>query len=63
MKGSSMYFQIFKDASAANQWRWRLKAANHQIIATSGESYWNKADCLHAVGLVKQSGNAQVYEA
>jgi hypothetical protein len=28
-----------------------------------GESYWNKADCLSAINLVKGSSNAPVYES
>jgi hypothetical protein len=55
-----MYFQIYKDT--AGYWRWRLKAANHQIIATPGEGYTNKADCLSAISLVKSAWNAPVYE-
>jgi uncharacterized protein YegP (UPF0339 family) len=61
-----MYFEIYQDGSVEDQglnaggllsallgeWRWRLKSANHEIIA-SGEGYANKSDCLHAVGLVK----------
>jgi uncharacterized protein YegP (UPF0339 family) len=35
------------------QWRWRLCAANGRIIATSGESYNNRSDCLHAIDLVR----------
>jgi uncharacterized protein YegP (UPF0339 family) len=46
-----MYFEIYQSSL---QWRWRLKAANHQILA-SGEAYVNKADCLHAVDLLKQT--------
>ena len=56
-----MYYQIYRDA--ASQWRWRLRAANHRTIADSGEGYYNRQDCLNAVNLVKQSSNAQVYEA
>jgi uncharacterized protein len=44
-----MYFEKYKESL---QWRWRLKAANHEIIA-SGESYWNEKDCDHAINLVK----------
>ena len=55
-----MYFEIYQDASY--QWRWRLKAANHEIIA-SGESYRDKRNCIHAVNLVKQSHSAPVYGA
>lgn len=55
-----MYFQIYRDAS--NLWRWRLRASNHENIA-SGESYYNKSDCLHAVGLVESTtSKTPVYE-
>ena len=54
-----MYFEIYQDR--ALQWRWRLKAANHEIIA-QGEGYHNRSDCEHAVKLVKQSSNAPVRE-
>lgn len=45
-----MYFQIYKDT--LKQWRWRLRASNGKTIADSGESYWNKDDCLHGINLV-----------
>jgi len=45
------------------QWRWRLVAANGKTIADSGESYYNKADCLAGINLVKSSANAPVHEA
>ena len=47
-----MYFQIYQDTS--RQWRWRLRSGNHEIIA-HGESYRNRADCLHAIDLVKST--------
>ena len=49
-----MYFQIYKQQAGLlnTQWRWRLKSANHEPIA-SGESYYNKADCLHAIELIR----------
>lgn len=37
------------------RWRWHLKAGNGDIIATSGQSYRNKADCLAAIDLVQAS--------
>ncbi|MDP1980567.1 DUF1508 domain-containing protein [Undibacterium sp.] len=53
-----MYFEIYSSTGLLNhpstQWRWRLKAANHETIA-SGESYYYKADCLHAIDLVKST--------
>jgi uncharacterized protein YegP (UPF0339 family) len=48
---------------SGDQWRWRLVAANNRIIANSGESYFNKTDCLHAIGLVKGSSHSPVYDA
>ncbi|MES2002669.1 MAG: YegP family protein [Pseudomonadota bacterium] len=44
-----MYFEKYTQIS---QWRWRLKSANHETIA-SGESYWNETDCDHAISLIK----------
>ena len=54
------YFHIYRDA--ASQWRWTYYSGNHEKIANSGEGYWNKADCLYAISLVKGSGSAPVYE-
>lgn len=55
-----MYYKVYRDT--ANQWRWRLYAANNKIIADSGESYYNKQDCLSGIALVKSSSNAPVQE-
>jgi uncharacterized protein YegP (UPF0339 family) len=58
-----MYFEIYREtavgiglinSTTAGQWRWRLRAANNETIA-SGESYHNKQDCLHAIDLVKST--------
>ena len=55
-----MEFQLYKDK--ADEWRWRLIAKNGKKIATSGEGYKNKADCAHAIDLVKASAEASVTE-
>ncbi|WP_275548340.1 YegP family protein [Xanthomonas arboricola] len=55
-----MKFELYREAGrnslasllAGSDWRWRLKANNGQIIATSGEGYQNKHDCLSAIELV-----------
>ena len=52
-----MYFEIYRQIrgtvlTGKGQWRWRLWAGNHETIA-SGEAYVNKADCLHAINLIK----------
>lgn len=36
------------------EYRWSLHADNGQIIAVSGEGYKNRADCEHAIQLVKR---------
>jgi uncharacterized protein YegP (UPF0339 family) len=33
----SKHVEVFKDASG--EWRWRTRAANGEIVATSGEGY------------------------
>jgi uncharacterized protein YegP (UPF0339 family) len=49
-----MYFEIYPSGNLLyQQWRWRLKAANHEPIANGGESYVNRADCLYAINLIK----------
>ena len=59
-EGRIVYFQIYPDSF--RQWRWRLRASNHEIIA-HGESYANKDDCLKAIGLVMSTDrNTPVYE-
>ncbi|WP_375566529.1 YegP family protein [Oceaniradius stylonematis] len=55
-----MFYVLYKDTQY--QWRWTLYAANNRKIANSGEGYHNKADCRHAIDLVKGSGSAPVYE-
>lgn len=47
-------FTIYKSGT---EFRWNLKAGNNEIIA-SGESYKNKADCIAAVNLVKNTSAA-----
>ena len=44
-------FQIYEDKKG--EWRWRLRANNNEIIATSGEGYVKKASCLHGVELLQ----------
>jgi uncharacterized protein len=58
MAASTGYYEIYKQDY---QWRWRFKSNNNEIIA-SGESYFNKADCINAINLMKGSGTAPVYE-
>lgn len=43
---------IEKYEDKAGEWRWRLKAANGQIIATSGEGYKTKSNADRAIDTV-----------
>lgn len=55
-----MVYWVYQDTN--KEWRWRLRAANNRIIATSGEGYVNRQDCYHAIQLVKSSSAAPVQE-
>jgi len=44
-------FEIYKDT--AGKFRWRLKAPNGQIIATSGEGYETKENCKNGIQSLK----------
>ncbi|HWN08410.1 MAG TPA: DUF1508 domain-containing protein [Pyrinomonadaceae bacterium] len=55
-----MTFHIYKDQ--ANEYRWRLKAANGRILADSGEGYTTKQACLDGITLVKGCATAPVVE-
>ena len=55
-----MVYYIYVDRTG--HWRWYLSAANHRKIAKSIESYSSKADCLHAIDLVKGSRQATIWQ-
>lgn len=46
----------------SNQWRWRLLTGDNRTIANSAEGYWNEAECVAAIDLVKGSSTAAVYK-
>jgi len=57
-------FEVYQDAS--KEFRWRLKAANGAILATSGQGYKAKTDCKNGVDRIKQDAadklKFEVYE-
>ena len=55
-----MRYEMYRDA--VREWRWRLRAANHETIAVSSEGYVHKSDCEYSISLVKASSNAPVVE-
>lgn len=44
--GKTDRVHIYKDE--AGEWRWRRRAGNNQIVATSGEGYIAYGDCINA---------------
>jgi hypothetical protein len=46
-------FEVYRDN--ANEWRWRLVAANGHIIAASGEGYRSKQGVKRGIESVKKS--------
>ena len=54
-------FEIYKDS--AGKFRWRLKAPNGEIIASSGEGYESKDSCRNGIQSVKTNApKAQITE-
>jgi uncharacterized protein YegP (UPF0339 family) len=52
-------FEVYEDKGKEH--RWRLKAANGQVIGTSSEGYKAKADCEKAIDVIKKgAGKAEV---
>lgn len=37
------------------EWRWRFKASNGNIVADSGEGYKNKAECIAEFNNIQQA--------
>ena len=49
---TKLKFETYTDS--AKETRWRLKATNGQIIASSGQGYKDKRDCEHAIDVIKK---------
>ena len=60
--GRTLKFETYQDAKKEH--RWRLKATNGQVIATSGQGYKDKRDCDNAIDVIKKGAEkARVEEA
>jgi uncharacterized protein len=54
-------FRVFRDVRG--EYRWRLRAANNEIIADSAEGYTTKTKCLEGIAFVKRDApDAPVYD-
>ena len=58
-----MKFELYQvvRGKMKGQWRWRLRAANGEIIA-HGESYKNRADCAAVVRLIMAESKSATIE-
>jgi uncharacterized protein YegP (UPF0339 family) len=54
-----MKFIYYREESS-NLWRWTLYGEDRRKVAESVEKYYNAADCLAAIELVKNSRSAEV---
>ena len=52
-KSAAAKFEVYKDRGG--EYRWRLRAQNRQVLATSGEAYADKRGCLAAIDSVKRA--------
>ena len=52
-RAASATFEVYQDRRGEH--RWRLRAQNRQILATSGEGYQDKSDCLNSIESVKRA--------
>lgn len=43
-----MKFEVYNNMNHTG-WRWRLRASNGKIVATSGEGYRRRADCVRGL--------------
>ena len=56
-----MQIETYKDK--AGEFRWRMRASNGQIIATSGEGYANRSDMIATInGLRRGFQHAKMVE-
>lgn len=56
--GAMLTFEVYKDK--AGEWRWRLLAANHKVIADSSEGYQHQADCVAMITKVRADAHSAV---
>ncbi len=45
-------FEVYADKSG--EFRWRFLAANGKAVASSGEGYKDKRDCLRGIEIVRE---------
>jgi uncharacterized protein YegP (UPF0339 family) len=56
----NLKFEVYKDK--ASEFRFRIKAGNGKVLATSGEGYKAKADALKAIETLQKDAAALTFE-
>ena len=59
-EGSNATFELYQDR--ADEWRWRLRHHNGNIVADSGEGYSKKANAVNGIESVKANAPGAVVE-
>jgi uncharacterized protein YegP (UPF0339 family) len=56
-------FEVYQDS--ANDYRWRLVSGegnDRQVLATGGQGYKAKADCMHGVDVMQKGGDKLTFD-
>jgi uncharacterized protein YegP (UPF0339 family) len=56
-----MYYVYYLEASS-NLWRWKLYNSSDRVLAQSVEKYYNKAEVIAAIDVVRSSNSVPVKE-
>jgi uncharacterized protein YegP (UPF0339 family) len=59
-RADKLKFEVYQDN--AKEFRWRLKAADGGILATSGQGYKAKGDCKHGVERIMKDADKLKFE-
>jgi len=55
-------FEIYQDGTG--DYRWRFQSNSGKVLAVSGEGYINRANCEHAIILIKrETSQAMITDA
>ena len=61
MSEDGLYYVAYLEPSS-NLWCWTLYNADNRMLARNVEKYYNKAECLAAIEVVKNSSAVPVRE-
>lgn len=57
------HYEVYRlEILAAGGWRWRLRAANGEVVATSGQSFRSRAEAARAIDAVRRACASEIVE-